>query len=344
MTSAYPPRSWGRRSSPPSTKPCKKARQMEDKPQPTSLDQKNIFVKLTDFIVRVCPRPPKTGIRIPSSHLKNVMRLSREQLGGLVLVLVIASFVLVLTLHPRLIIPDYEVTGTLTGPVTIWTGNIKIESNVIVDGTNTLIIDGAIIHRDTSYAITVRDSGNLTIINGADALRVICEDNSVVRISNSTVEYMSVNNKGGDVTIEADSYVVHLGAYSDGALKIVDSTIRKLYTGTKPAMKPKLLNSTIKTLHVPVYVSGNFSIIGDVWSGEYDVMIDVDDDSVIEWQRYFLYVSDSVEGFIESPTAKLDSIIVHDSKLSLKSVNYSSIPLSYLEKDTYAPGGHSRRL
>ena len=114
---------------------------MKDKNHPTSLDQKSIFVKLTDFIVRVCPRPPKTGIRIPSSHLKNVMRLSREQLGGLTLVLVITSFVLVLTFHPRLIIPDYAVTGTLTGPVTIWTGNIKIESNVIVDGTNTLIID-----------------------------------------------------------------------------------------------------------------------------------------------------------------------------------------------------------
>jgi hypothetical protein len=107
-----------------------------------------------------------------------------------------------------------------------------------VDGNNTLIIDGAIIHNTHNYEIIVRDSGNLTIINGAmaiseydgisDEFRVSCEDQSVVRISNATVGQLSTRNEGGNILIESGSIIDRLRATSkSGGIKptIRDSTI-----------------------------------------------------------------------------------------------------------------------
>jgi hypothetical protein len=226
---------------------------------------------------------------------------------------VVVSFSLVLSFHPRLLFPDFAIKGTLTGSVTIWTGNIKIESDVIVEGTNTLIIDGAVIQNSASHDIIVRDSGNLTIINGArpasaldvvdDEFRVTCEDNSVVRVSNSMVGWMFVYNTGGSVMIEAGSVIGRLGTFAEARVR---------------GIKPTIRDSTIVELHTNVLITGNFSLRGD------------DNASTVEWTRYHVSITDSPHGVIDTPTIKLEKIWIHNSSITLTHVNYTTLPTEYL--------------
>jgi hypothetical protein len=303
---------------------------MKDTSQSKARTQQNIFSRLKAFIGQACPIPPPTGARLTSRHLTQLVRLSREQFGGLILVLVIASLVLVFALQPRLVFPDYAITGTLTGPVTIWTGHINIESDVIVDGTNTLIIDGAVIHNYHGYDIIVRDAGNLTITHGAmavsetggitDNFRVICEDQSVVRVSNSTVGYMWVDNTQGTVLIESGSSIDQFGSSSK--------------TG---GVKPIIRDSTIRDLYPRVWIVGNFSLRGSEWSGDVEVMVEVENTSTVEWTHYDLSITDSPFGLIQEPTIKVDYLFMNNSYLTLTNVNYTTLPLEDLLTEATAP-------
>jgi hypothetical protein len=303
---------------------------MEDNHHPTSNSRRGLTASITSFISRVCHIPPKP--RTPSQtwlKLERISHLTWKQVTGIAVFSLIVAFVLVLAVNVRLLIPDYPIEGTLRNPHTIWTGHINIESDIVVNETSTLVIDGVTIHNPRSYDIIVEDRGNLTIINnttftgprrsGTSEFRVICRDNSVVRVSNSSVGWMWVYNEGGSVEIQAGSYVDKLFSFPT-------------------SRKPKILESMIDELHVPVYVSGNFSIVNEGWTGNFDVMIDLNEDSLVEWPRYYLRISDSAHGLIDNPNAKLEEITIKDSRISLNNVNYThyaSTHPSYFDRDSF---------
>jgi hypothetical protein len=256
------------------------------------------------------------------SHIIKSVGVSREQFGGLILVVVVASFSLLLALHPRLLFPEFAIKGVLTGPLTVWTGHIKIESDVIVDGNNTLIIDGAVIQNSAAHVVFVRDSANLTIKNGSkplsaldvvdDEFRVTCEDNSVVRVSNSTVGLMFTYNNRGSVLIESSSIIGRLATMSDLG-----------------GVKPTIRNSTVHELHPQVHISGNFSLRGSRWSGDVEIMVDVENTSIVEWTRYHLAITDARHGVIHDPTIKLEKVWIHDSHVTVTEANYTTVPIEY---------------
>jgi hypothetical protein len=303
---------------------------MGDTHRPASTNSRRLTTRITSFLSRVCHIPPEPRTPRPIwLKLGRVSRLTWKQVTGIAVFSLIVAFILILAVNVRLLIPDYPIEGTLRNPHTVWTGHINIESDIVVNETSTLVINGVTIHNPRSYDIIVKDRGNLTIINnttftgprcsGMSEFRVICRDDSVVRVSNSSVGWMWVYNEGGSVEIQSGSYV------------------DKLFSFPKSS-KPKISESTIGELHVPVYVSGPFSIVNEIWTGNFEVMIDLNEDSLVEWPRYYLRISDSDHGLIDNPNAKLEEIAIKDSKISLNYVNYThyvSTHPSYFDRDSF---------
>jgi hypothetical protein len=131
---------------------------MEDNHHPTSNSRRGLTASITSFISRVCHIPPKP--RTPSQtwlKLERISHLTWKQVTGIAVFSLIVAFVLILAVNVRLLIPDYPIEGTLRNPHTIWTGHINIESDIVVNETSTLVIDGV--------TIRLQDTASLTMIN-----------------------------------------------------------------------------------------------------------------------------------------------------------------------------------
>jgi hypothetical protein len=86
-----------------------------------------------------------------------------------------------------------------------------------------------------------------------------------------------------------------------------------------------------------VHIVGNFSLHGSEWSGDVEIMVDVENTSLVRWTRYDLSITDSPSGVIQEPTIKVETLFINNSYITLTNVNYTTLPIEYLRTDASAP-------
>jgi hypothetical protein len=247
-------------------------------------------------------------------------RLSRPRIIGLVVIGVIVCLAFVYAGNLLLM--------TSNDKITVWRGEITLDAETVVSGNETLILDGAVIHNPSRYEIRVQDTGNVTLIHGATQvspigvgspeLQIVCQDNSTLQVVQSQVGSIRVYNTGGGVVID-------------------ESTIDVLYVFPQSRadtdMMVELRHALIHELQASIDVSGNFSLIHDELAGSYRMGVTRDAATVVEWPRYFLYLSNAT-AVIDAPAAKLEQLHLVNSEVIVKDINYTLLPLAYYQRDT----------
>ena len=192
-------------------------------------------------------------------------------------------------------------------PLTIWTGYKTMEGKVVVDGTNTLIIDGATINNPHRHSIIVEDSATLIIRNGRTSapkrdgypdskLRIYCDENCTVTISESTIDWLTVGTYVGNFTI-------------------ISSNITVMQLEGDPAVmsRLKIIDCTIERLDAPLTAHGNLTLAQGTIQGDYDIGVEVLGASTIQRQLYDLLIDGSEVVHVADSTIQLACCTLSDS-------------------------------